>query len=200
MKFSFDSTINLEAILAVIGMGTGVILWLVGRRKSKRTEAENAKMAEILAKIKREAEAPYLVPSDTRVNLVFDEGEPGHVGFYSWANGNLLCTGREEVSESMPAGKEVIFLIENTGKPARACVIELDGKEIALRREPKMKDAHGLQFLAYPFDPSLRGKPQKLSLTFKTHTGFQDTHIYMTRHGCRVLVRIEPPLLEKKSK
>jgi len=110
---------------------------------------------------------------------------------WSARSGNVLSIIRNEVAEDMAEGDLVILVIDNQGEAAPRVLVKLDGQAIELIGEPDIDGAHGLHFIKYPFKPSLRGMEQRVELWFES-SGVQDTHLYRTEHGRRVLCRIDP--------
>ncbi|MDF3128706.1 hypothetical protein P0Y35_05815 [Kiritimatiellaeota bacterium B1221] len=145
-----------------------------------------------LAVVRRRANAPYLIPGAQRFNNLYDDHEqPGSLIGWGPFNKNVLCAGCREVGEDVKKGDPVVFVVDNSGKACHRVSVELDGEKIAICQEPEFDDAQGIQFIKYPFDPALRGKGQTLKLRFECE-GVQDTHLYRTVHGKRVLERIDP--------
>ena len=60
--------------------------------------------------------------------------------------------------------------------------------------EAAMQNARGRIFLEYPYEKVLHGKEQQITVSFETDDGIQDTHLYSTKHGFRILARVDPPM------
>ena len=104
----------------------------------------------------------------------------------------LLCDYKTEVS--LNDGEMVLLPVENTGRAARGVTVKLDGVSIVLEREIDIEGAHGLTCLMYPYEKAKHGMEQRITLSFESESGEHDTHTYLTKHGCRQLNRINPPL------
>lgn len=166
----------------------GLFVWaILERRARKRADNE-------LQEIKRRGDAPFLTVSNANFQQLYHELKQDVVNVWYATNGNVLSCFRDEVGSDMGKGLPVVFVVDNAGQSARAIIVKLDSEEIAFKREVDFSDSQGLYFLEYPYDPEKRGKEQRLTLSFETSSGVQDTHIYMTRHGMRFLKRIDPPL------
>ena len=105
----------------------------------------------------------------------------------------MLCYCRNEVDQVGAIGKPVIFVISNRGDAADKLRISLVGKPLEIVHEPAIDAAHGLVAFAYDYDPAMHGRDMVLEVWFQSRSGFEDTHRYRTRHGFRVLERIDPP-------
>ena len=105
---------------------------------------------------------------------------------------NVLCLRREAVPNDLPAGTPVFLIVENLGESARRVRAVLGGRSVSLASEPGISAAQGFSFITYNCVPSELGKPQVLELFFETISGHQDTHLYQTVHGKRILQRIDP--------
>jgi hypothetical protein len=175
--------------LVVMAVFEGVTLIFYFREKAAKDKAE-----QDLKQIKRRGDAPYLVPSGTVFGQLYFAAGDGEIRAWHVTLGNVLSFQRNEVGSECPAGNPVILVVDNTGESARGIVVKLDGEEISLKREADLNDAHGLYFLEYPYAPEKRGQEQRIAVSFETQNGVQDTHRYITRHGFRVLQRINPAL------
>lgn len=165
------------------------------RKEKKEKEKEKAakeKAETELQEIRRRGDGPYLVPNDAYFNALYIHNGPGQVGFMQPGYPSLLCADRQEVSQDIE--EPVTFLVENTGKAVRAVTIKLDGEEIHIEKEADMQDAHGFQFLVYPYYKDKHGKEQTITISFESSNGVHDTHHYKTRHGFRILKRVDPYL------
>lgn len=182
--------------LVVMGVIELVTLWFlfVERREKKREKADKEKAESQLVLIRRRGDAPLLVPSSSRFNMTSRSVGNGRLLMVSPMDGAVLCEFRNEVN--IPAGQEqiVVFVVENIGERARAASVKLDDGTAVLQQEAEMEGARGRLFLIYPYDRAVHGQEQKLTLTFESQSGIQDTHTYSIRHGVRFLRRIEPPL------
>jgi hypothetical protein len=160
-------------------------------RSRKRAETATQKAELELKQIRRRGDAPFLKPSDLRFNALYVGATNNEIRFFPAGEPSMLCAFREEVE--LEDGRSVIFVVENVGKAAPSVSLKLDGEAISVQREADMDHAHGLQFLVYPYHKSKHGKEQILTLSFESASGVQDSHRYLTRHGFRVLHRIDPP-------
>lgn len=159
---------------------------LVEQKKRQTAEAE-------LQIIRRRGQAPYLIPSRDRFNMMYVPSEnPAAIEFRSPRHSDILCEDRHEVDRQLAAGSRIFFVVDNTGHAARRIKIDLDGTPALIGTEPEMSDSKGRQFLIYSYDPSRHGQEQRLRISFETSDGIQDTHIYSLRHGLRSLYRIDP--------
>ncbi|HEY5346337.1 MAG TPA: hypothetical protein VIK62_08345 [Verrucomicrobiae bacterium] len=183
MKFNVE--INWETIVTIIiALISG--MWALWERKNRRK-------AELqLRDTVRRGEAPFLVVSDKAFNGLYVAAEKGQGQFWPPGDKTLLCWMRDEVDRKTGEGETVILVVENLGKAARRVSIKLDGKTISLDKEMEMEGANDLPFFRYAYSPVLHGKEQKLTIEFETSAGIQDKHIYLTKHGCRILKRIDP--------
>ena len=188
-----------DVIVFLAGSIGWIKFWFEIREKRRekvakeKAEASAAKAnAELLA-IRRRGEAPYLSLSAERFgHLYYSTGKPGEMGMWSCGDVNVLSDVRDEVGEEMEAGDPVILVVENTGQATRRTSIKLDAKPIKFVQEPKFQGANDRHFLEYAFVPELRGKEQVIQIQFEAVSGVQDTHLYLTEHGRRVLHRIDP--------
>jgi hypothetical protein len=105
-----------------------------------------------------------------------------------------LCAMQTEVKEGAEDGDEVVLVVENIGQAARSVKLKLDGESISFHQEAEMQHAGGHQYIMYSYRKSKHGQEQKLTVSFESGSGVQDTHIYATRHGMRFLRRMDPPL------
>lgn len=167
----------------------GLFVWAVFERCTRK------RLDNELQEIKRRGDAPFLTVSNANFQRLHYELKQNEVNVWHATNGNVLSCIRNEVGNDMPKGLPVILVVDNAGQSARGVTIKLDGEEIAYKREVDFSDSQGLYFLEYPYDPGKRGKEQKLTFSFETDSGVQDTHVYITRHGMRFLKRIDPALL-----
>jgi hypothetical protein len=168
--------------------------WLHEVREKRLERAAKEKAEGDLRQIRRRGDAPYLEPSATfftGINFIFEKDE-----HRLWQAGGpkILSFQRDEVSSELPPGQPIIFVVNNAGESARGVVVKLDGAAIALKMEADVNDSHGLYYLEYPYEPEKHGREQALVLSFETRSGVQDIHRYITRHGFRVLKRIDPAL------
>jgi hypothetical protein len=171
-----------------VSIGTAVVggVWvLLEHRGRKRAEKE-------LNSIRRRGAAPFLQVSNDAFNGLYVPAANNQIQFCSAGAPFLLCFLRDEVDQSLPNGDQVLVVIENTGQTARRVGLKLDGIPVRIGKEADFSSAHGLSFIEYPYDRSLHGKEQKLTISFETSEGIQDTHTYLTRHGFRTLQRIDP--------
>jgi hypothetical protein len=167
--------------------------WAFTERRSKIAARAAQAAAELeLKNIKRRAQAPFLKPSNDRFNAIYHNLGGGKVAFVSVGQKFLLSDFLNEVEAN--DGDEVFLVVENSGAGARGISVKLDGKPISLSREAEMENARGRIYLVYPYEKSKHGKDQIISLSFESDTGLQDTHQYITRHGFRVLRRIDPQM------
>ena len=166
----------------------GLFVWaILERRARKRADNE-------LEEIKRRGDAPFLTVSNANFQRLHHELKQNVVNVWHATNGNVLSCFRDEVGSDMEKGLPVIFVVDNAGQSTRGIIVKLEGEEIAFKREVDFSGSQGLYFFEYPYDPEKRGKEQKLTFSFETSSGVQDTHIYITRHGMRFLKRINPAL------
>jgi hypothetical protein len=185
-----------EAIAAAVATVLAVFSTYWGfseHQAKKRAEASQAAAEKELKEIRRRGDAPFLKPSAELFNLLYYDMGGGKVnplppGGYR----GMLCKLLNEVQ--LNDGEEVIFVIDHSGANARGVSLKLDEKPIALGREADMGGARGRYYLVYPYEKVKHGKEQIISLAFETENGVQDTHRYLTRHGFRVLHRIDPPM------
>jgi hypothetical protein len=167
--------------------------WAFTERRAKIAARAAQVAAELeLKSIQRRAQAPFLKPSADRFNAIYHNLGGGKATFVSVGQKFLLSDFREEVEAN--DGDEVFFVVENSGAGARGISVKLDGKPIRLSREAEMENSGGHIYLVYPYEKSKHGKDQIISLSFESDTGLQDTHQYTTRHGFRVLRRIDPQM------
>lgn len=179
-----------EAVaLVVMAVIEAVTLFYFFREKSAKDRAERE-----LKEIKRRGDAPYFAPCDKIFGQLYFNTEKDGVHCWLDDSGNVLCYMRGEVENSCPPGTPVIFVVENLGEQARSVNVKLDGEEIAFKQEADINNANGLQFFEYPYQSEKRGKEQTISISFETRNGVQDVHRYVTRHGFRILQRIDPAL------
>jgi hypothetical protein len=173
----------------------GWVKWLYEIKEKRRERAAKEKAESELKEIRRRSNAPYLRPNDSRLNgLYWDRGQPGRISFVTPLHGNLLCQLRNEVDLKPEDEQIVLFVVDNIGESARSVTLKLDNETISMQREADMQNAHGFYFLVYPYKKAKHGAEQRLALSFESATGVQDTHIYKTRHGIRLLQRTDPPL------
>lgn len=169
-------------LCALVGAAAGHLLTLARALKAERR----------LDAVRRRALAPLLAPSMTRCELVYEDiGEAGQMGVWSFADGRVLCALRAEVGEDVSEGDDVALVLENRGEPCARLAVELDGVEAVFAGEPDLDGSHGLWLLRYPFDPIKRGQAMQARVAFECR-GWQDTHLYTTRHGLRVFDRTDP--------
>ncbi len=174
--------VTLGGLVAVTGWVTALWLW----RRGQRAEAE-------LRLIHRRAQAPCLVASDAIFNFLYTTPGEGPIRGCSVASGCLLSHFRNEVDKNTAPEAAVRLVIENRGLEPRRAALHLDGQPVLLVKEPAVSDAHGLQYLEYPYDPRKHGQEQRLVIEFETANGIQDRHTYALKHGHRSLRRMDPP-------
>jgi hypothetical protein len=179
------------AIAAVAASVTTYWAFTERREKIAARAAQAAAQLE-LKNTQRRAHAPFLKPSTDRFNAIYHNLGNGKVSFVSVGHKSLLSDFRDEVEAK--DGDEVFFVVENLGASARGISVKLDGKPITLSREAEMENSRGRIYLVYPYEKSQHGNNQIISLSFESDTGAQDTHQYITRHGFRVLRRIDPKM------
>lgn len=168
--------------------------WAFTERRAKIIARAAQAASELeLKNIQRRAHAPFLKPSDDVFNAIYHNVGEGKVAFIPYGEKALLCNSRNEVEAS--DGDEVIFIVENLGAAARGISVKLEGKPISLRREADMQYAGGRIYLVYPYTKLKHGQDQIITLSFESETGIQNIHKYVTRHGIRVLKRIDPPMI-----
>lgn len=160
------------------------------RLESELAELRRAGNHE-LRQVGRRGDAPFLKPPDVRFVRLFVDSGAGRISMIPYGNKGLLCGSCPEVE--LKDGESVYFPVENLGETARAVSMELDNVPIGLEREPDMQGARGFHYLVYPYQKARHGQEQALSISFETRRGVQDTHLYLLRHGCRSLKRIDPP-------
>jgi hypothetical protein len=175
--------------LVVMAVFEAVTLFFYFREKSSKDCAEKE-----LKIIKRRGEAPFLQPSATPFQFIEFIFEKDERRMWTPNEQNVLCFVRDEVTENLAPENAVVFVVDNVGEPARCVVVKLDGEVIALKREIDGHYSQGLLYLEYAYKPQKRGKEQTITISFETRSGVQDTHQYITRHGFRVLRRIDPTL------
>ncbi len=175
------AALALWGLVAVAGWVTAFWLW----RKGQRAEAE-------LRLIRRRTEAPCLVPSDAMFNFLYTTPGQGPIQGCSVASGCLLSHFRNEVDKNTAPGATVLLVIENRGQEPRRAALWLDGQPVRLAKEPAVSDAHGLQYIEYPYDRARHGQEQRLVIEFETGSGVVDRHTYLLKHGQRFLRRMDP--------
>ena len=184
-----------EAVATAVAAAAAIVTtyWAFTERRSKITARAAQAAAELeLKNIQRRAHAPFLKPSSDKFNAIYHNLGGGKVAFVSCGDKSLLCDFRDEVEAN--DGEEVFFVVENLGASARGISVKLDGKPISLKREADMQNSGGRIYLVYPYEKSKHGLEQVITLSFESETGVQDTHKYITRHGFRILKRIDPPM------
>jgi hypothetical protein len=195
MNFLGISETTIVVIAAIGGWLTaalGWFKWWYEIREKNKEKAAKEKAEKELREIKRRGDAPYLVPNDALFNGIYISNGPGQVGYMTPFHSALLYADRKEVGPDTEG--DVVFLVENQGRPARAVTIKLDGEEISIEKEADLNDAHGYQFIVYPYHKEKHGKEQIISISFESSSGVHDTHYYKTRHGFRILKRADPDL------
>jgi hypothetical protein len=174
------------AIGSIAALAT--LAWAIWEHSArKRSDKE-------LAEIKNRGDAPFLTISDANFQMLYHKLEQHEVKVWRALQGNVLCYLRNEVDQELQKGDWVIFVIDNAGESARTIIAKLDNEEIALKQEIDFDNSQGLYFLEYAYNPENRGKKQHLTISFETKSGAQNTHTYITRHGQRLLKRINPSL------
>jgi len=208
-----------ETIITLfVGAIVPTVFWLLDRKKaanqeSKSEERERAAEKRALAAeererkaeeralsaekeirdISRRGNAPRFSLSNARFNSLYLNTPDGGVGFLSGGSPVVLSAMNLKVSDNVPAGEVIYLIVENRGEVATLRSISCEGMTIGFGQEAQMNDSHGFQYFYYTYDPALAGHAQKLSISFETRGGHQDTHIYETVHGRRELQRVDPP-------
>ena len=171
-----------------------VITWFFEHLKTKRERLAKEAAEKKLAEIKRRASAPYLICSETAFNHLYVRKSASDLQAWSAGARDLLCFLRDEVDRTTPSGETIGLVIDNLGQSARAIAVRIDGERVAFQREADFQGSHGLYFFTYPYVPEKHGKDQIVTLNFESDDGIQDTHKYITKHGIRILRRIDPKL------
>jgi hypothetical protein len=186
-----STTIDWQAVesiaLVLMGFFEAVTLYCLYRENKAKKLAE-----EKLIQIRRRGEAPFWTPCNRLFNDLFCDNGGGNFTAIRAGSPEMLCALREEVQ--LEDGREVVFVIENSGAATRAASIKLDGEEIFLRQEAKLRSAHELYYLVYPYHKAKHGQDQRMLLSYESAKGVQDTHIYLIKHGFRSLKRVNPAL------
>jgi len=162
------------------------------RRRARKNKLRAEEAEKQLMKIRRRANAPYLAPSMERVSGLYEEAPGANVVYWSISKKNVLSFFNDEVDKNtVPKNAPIIFVIENRGEIAQWIRAIFENTPAYIKQEANLRGAHNLQFLTYPYNPDEHGKRQLLKISFESH-GIQDTHIYETYHGKRILNRIDP--------
>lgn len=189
----------------VCGAATSIYPWVkfYFERRDKRIEQtgrieEANKRAAVeaeLAAIRRRAPnaSPMIGVSVRRFNGVQIEAlKPGTFVWYPAGGTQLLCFICEEVPEDLAAGTPVILVVENFGAVAYQISVTMKSEERVVIQELHSEGAEDLLAIVYPYHPELHGTFQALDVAFLRADGVRDVHQYHTRHGMRVLQRIDP--------
>jgi hypothetical protein len=179
----------ITSFCGLMGVCFGLLKQTSHRRERRKREIAEEKLAEIT----RRGNAPFLRPNEAFFDCVYyADIESGQPRRFRVSDGIVLCSQCHEVSKEMPAGQLILFVVDNPGQAIRCSHVELDGNKIFLRDEFDLNDSHDLMFLEYPFYPAKFGQRQTIKFKFETVSGVQDTHLYETEHGRRVLRRVDP--------
>jgi hypothetical protein len=194
----------LGVIIGAVPTGAAALLgwakWLHELREKNRERG--AKEKERGAKERAEAQlreiqrrstksTPYLAPSRHKFNgLDWHNPADGKHYWVSAGTRNLLCFLTEVINEEMPEGDEVMLLLENRGSSAQEIEVKMAGQNVEFF---SMED-DGVRHpcIAYKYDPAKRGQEQIVEVSFLAENGFRDTHRYLTKHGFRILKRVDP--------
>ncbi len=177
-----------EAIaLVIMAAIEAITIFLALRERRAKKKAEDE-----LNQIHRRGTAPYFRPSEEIVSNLWINTSTGGIACIPSIHPAVLRKSRNEVR--IDDSESVFLVVENLGEAAHVISVKLDNETISLDQEPDMDSAHGFQYFVYPYQKAKHGKEQRVSLAFETRSGVQDTHLYVTRHGCRFLQRVDPPL------
>jgi predicted RNase H-like nuclease (RuvC/YqgF family) len=164
-------------------------------RKEKEAErAQKEKVMKELAEIHRRADAPFLQLCNSRFNMLYHEADDGKLVAISCMEAGMLSAFQMKVSPKIEDGDEVVLLNENSGQPAHAVRLTLDGLPVRIYQEADMQHSGNHQYIIYPYRKAKHGSVQRIQISFESKNGVQDTHSYETHHGVRTLRRIDPPL------
>lgn len=187
----------LEIVLTAFSGWAAAALGWVGmflQRRDKvkeRTAKEDAERK--IATLERRApeNRPLYKIAPQRFNSVKMVAD-GKLGVWSpRLSGRLLSWEREEVHSEMPAREHVLLLVEHLGAPAYEVVATIAGLPAAF--EPaEIDDGKRVYAIQYAFDPANRGERQEIKFAFLAANGARDVHTYATKHGFRMLERIDP--------
>lgn len=179
----------------------GWLKWLFELREKRKER--NAKEQEKAAKERAEAElkiirrraletAPYLAPAEERFNgIEVKDLEDGKFYWFPAGHLRVLSAFRDEVDkQNVKTGMKVYLIVSNRGSNAEEVRFTLDGQPC--RMDAVDARAFQLNGLIYIYDAALHGKEQVIEMNFLAPNGVRDTHRYRTRHGVRILKRIDP--------
>jgi hypothetical protein len=179
-------------IVSILALGYTILKDIRTNKRMEKIEKEQEREKQEAANRRAKASAPYFTPLGQMFSILYEDDGEGGMGAWTWANVNVLSPSRKEMPNDAPEKTPVILPLDNSGKGARRIQLSGDISEVELKREPEMRDAHGIIFLKYPYSPSEHGKTQKVVLTFETEDGLELTHTYETRHGFFEFHRIDP--------
>lgn len=189
-----------DILLEIIKFGVPTAAAILGWAKwlhelrAKHSERKAKEKAELELKSihRRSLEiCPYFTISDHRFNMLMFRGdEPGQHLALTGFEADVLCEDRLEIKPSeVPDGSEVFLLVENIGRAGVEVRTIMEGVPV---RRACFDKVPGLFAFRYPYLHALHGKEQVIELSFLAMNGVRDTHRYRTKHGVRLLERIDP--------
>src|SRR5688500_16767325 len=181
-----------DLLAALLGAGVGAFAVFILERARTRNAEERAEKAEQeLEQIQRRLNSPRLFPSDAKFSVFYRTVGQGNLQVYSSTHENVLCWMRPEVSRALPAGTDVVLLVENAGADWVWLTCTLDGESVRIEVEPPVENAENRKFLIYKIDPAKFGRSQTLTVKFESKGGLRSSQTYRTVHGQRVLELID---------
>lgn len=172
----------------------GWIKWLHELREKRAERAAKQKAEAELREIhRRSAErCPYFSLFDGRFNMITaPSDELGQLDSLSPNSGSVLCFWCDEVDRSIKSGAAIHLLVENQGCTAYEIAVTLDAEPVKFL-EVQTYESHVLNAIKYAYRPEHHGAEQTLEIQFLAEDGVRDRHRYVTKHGFRILKRIDP--------
>lgn len=168
----------------------GVWVGIRGERRATAAERRAAEREAQLVEIEHRGDAPAYVLSDGRFTTITrrDNARATLAENYPW----VLSIYRNEVDPQSQGARPVSLLVENRRPEAVFLRLELDGEPVTIHTGSDAGTRADFQWIEYPYDPAKHGSEQTLVIIFETRSGRQGKHRYLTRHGIRTLVRIDP--------
>ncbi|MBX3747314.1 MAG: hypothetical protein KF833_18550 [Verrucomicrobiae bacterium] len=183
-------SIALNGVLTICALATLILYWRE-RGRAMAAERRAAERDAQLVEIEHRGDAPAYVLSDGRfTTLVSRRERPKTIINASYPR--VLSAYRNEVDPKVEDSRPVSLVVENCRPEAIFLRLELDGEPVSIHKGSDAGTRADFQWIEYPYDPAKHGSEQTLVLTFETRSGRQGKHRYLTRHGIRTLVRIDP--------
>lgn len=176
--------------VAFMSFSFNVYQYFANKQRMQKEHDVRVRAETDLASVRSRGEGPYLVPSQTPREQVYEAGQDGEVYYWSLSE-NVLCWALHEI-KNLKANEPVLFVVQNTGMSVRRVFLKADVKDLSLHTEPDREGRDPCQFFKFSYEPEKHGKIVEVEISFETLSGYQDTHTYAMVYGKHEFYRIKP--------